>query len=123
MNTDIKAWNEDIKSRIKSKLKWKYESELKLGLIEELPEIVFKRAIHVHDAGLKRTHNKARTYYYQSSNGEEPLRVRGLIETVPAGNYKTDSEGKRIPNWAMSAPRSPEWLNKAELRPRPRIWN
>jgi hypothetical protein len=43
-----------------------------------------------------------------------PNRTIGLIETVPAGNYKTDSEGKRILNWAMSAPRMPKWLNKAD---------
>jgi hypothetical protein len=110
MNTDIKAWNEDIKSRIKSKLKWKYESELKLGLIEELPEIVFKRAIHVHDAGLKRRHNKARRFDYTWADDRPPNRTVELIETMPALNVKSDGQI----NWDMSAPRIPEWLNKAD---------
>ena len=115
MNIDIRAWNEDIKSRTKGKLKWKYDGDkLKLGLIEELPERVFKRTIHVHDAGLKRVHNKSRSFDYCWQGESPPSRTIGLIETVPAGNYKTDSEGERILNWTMSAPRMPEWLNKAD---------
>jgi hypothetical protein len=76
MNIDIKAWNDDIKSRIKSKLKRKCDDKgLKLGLIEEIPEIVFKRTIHVHDLGLKRRHNKARYFDYAWFDGKPP-RVR-----------------------------------------------
>jgi hypothetical protein len=115
MNIDIQAWNEDVKTRTKGKLKWKHDGgKLKLGLIEQLPEIVFKRTIHVHDSGLKRVHNKARRFDYCWQGESPPSRTAGLIETIPAGNYKTDSEGKRIMNWAMSAPRMPEWLNKAD---------
>jgi hypothetical protein len=115
MNIDIRAWNEDIKSRIKSKLKWKRDDkEVRLGLIGELPEIVFKRTIHVHDAGLKRTHNLTRPFDYSWAGERPPGRTTGLIRTVPAGNLMKDSEGKNVTNWAMSAPRIPEWLNKAD---------
>jgi hypothetical protein len=110
MNVDIKAWNEDIKSRVKSKSKWKYESELKFELIEELPEIVFKRGIHVHDAGLKRRHNKARHFDYTWADDRPLNRTVELIETIPALNVKSDGQI----NWDMSAPRIPEWLNKAD---------
>jgi hypothetical protein len=85
MNIDIRAWNEDIKSRLKNKGKWKCDDKgLKLGLIEEMPEIVFKRTIHVHDAGLKRRHNKARYFDYAWFDGKPASRTYGLIETVPA---------------------------------------
>jgi hypothetical protein len=114
MNRDIRAWNEDVKSRTKAKIKWKYDGALKLGLIEELPEIVCKRTIHVHDAGLKRTHNLARHFDYSWQGDNPPSRTTGLIETIPAGNLKRDSEGRNVLNWAMSAPRMPEWLNKAD---------
>jgi hypothetical protein len=114
MNNDIRAWKEDIKSCSKGKIKWKYGGELKLGLIEELPERVFKRTIHVHDSGLKRVHNHARQFDYCWQGETPPSRTIGLIETVPAGNYKTNSNGGRLLNWAMSAPRMPEWLNKAD---------
>lgn len=116
-NIDIQAWNADIRVNLKGKRKWKYDKEsgrLTLGSIEEIPETVFKRTIHVHDAGLKRVQNKAAWHNYQWSDEHEPLRCKGLIETVPAGNYKLDSEGKRIMNWAMSAPRMRKWLNKAD---------
>jgi hypothetical protein len=114
-NIDISAWNEDIRSRVKSKRKWKYDKEsgvLTLGLIEEMPETVFKRTIHVHDAGLKRVHNLARWQYHEWHDEQEPLRCNSLITTIPAGNLKKDSEGRNVKNWDMSAPRIPEWLNK-----------
>ena len=37
-----------------------------------------------------------------------------LIETVPAANYKLNESGDKEPNWNMSAPRMPEWLNKED---------
>jgi hypothetical protein len=115
MNKDIKAWNEDLKTRIKNKLKWKLDDKgLRLGLIDELPERVFKRTIHVHDAGLKRTHNQARYFDYAWQEDTPPRRTTGLIETIPAGNLKKDDKGNNVLNWAMSAPRIPKWLNKAD---------
>jgi hypothetical protein len=115
MNIDIRAWNEDIKTRVNSKLKWRLDDKgLRLGLIEELPETVFKRTIHVHDAGLKRTHNQARYFDYSWQEDKPPSRSTGLIETIPAGNLKKDDKGANVLNWAMSAPRIPEWLNKAD---------
>ncbi len=112
-NADINAWNADIRS--KTKTKWRYrEGQLKLGLIEPIAEIVFKRTIHVHDVGLKRVHNKAAWHNYQWLDEHEPLRCSGLITTIPAGNYKVNEEGDKIPNWDMSAARMPEWLNKGD---------
>jgi hypothetical protein len=42
------------------------------------------------------------------------LRCLELIETIPAGNYRRDDEGNYVMNWAMSEPRIPDWLNKAD---------
>jgi hypothetical protein len=116
MNIDSKAWNDDIKSRINSKIKWKLDEKgLRLGLIDELPETVFKRTIHVHDAGLKRRHNRARASDYAWRDGKPPARTCGLIQTIPALNIRMDVEkGISVTNWDMSAPRMPEWLNKAD---------
>jgi hypothetical protein len=115
MNVDIRAWNEDIRTNTKVKGKSKYDGErLKLGTVEEIPEIVFKRTIHVHDVGLKRVHNKSRWLDYFWFEGNEPRRCNRLIETIPAGNYKTDGNRNKVINWDMSAPRMPEWLNKAD---------
>jgi hypothetical protein len=112
MNVDIQAWNFDMKG--KRKLKYDKENgSLTLGIIEELSEIVFKRTLHVHDAGLKRTHNLARYFDYAWQGNTPPKRTMVLIETIPAGNLKKDDEGNNILNWDMSAPRLPEWLNKA----------
>jgi hypothetical protein len=109
MNADIKSWNEDIKV----KAKWSYKDDkLKLGLIEEIEEIVFKRSIHVHDVGLKRVHNKSRKFGYIGDDKNEPTRCNTLIDTIPAGNLVKDDKGDYIFNWEMSAPRMPEWLNK-----------
>ena len=65
-------------------------------------------------AGLKRVHNKSRGFDYCWQGGSPPSRTIALIETVPAGNYKTNGKGERLLNWAMSAPRMPEWLNKGD---------
>lgn len=112
-NVDIRAWNDDIRTTTNVKGKWKYDGgRLKLGLIEPIPEIVFKRTIYVHDVGLKRVHNKTAWHNYQWLDEHEPLRCNGLITTIPAGNYKLNEEGVRVPNWDMSEPRMPEWLNK-----------
>jgi hypothetical protein len=46
--------------------------------------------------------------------GPEPSRTYGLIETIPALNIKNDGKGGSVTNWDMSAPRIPEWLNKAD---------
>jgi hypothetical protein len=93
--------------------KWRYQDgALKLGLIDPIPEIVFKRVIHVHDAGLKRVHSRSQWHGYCWLDEHEPLRCSGLIETVPAGNLTLDEDGNKVFNLEMSAPRMPEWLNK-----------
>jgi len=115
MNSDIFAWNADIHANTKIKRKWSYRDNiLKLGLIDPIPEIVFKRVIHVHDVGLKRVHSKSQWHGYYWLDEHEPLRCSGLIETVPAGNLTLDEDGNKVLNWEMSAPRMPEWLNKAD---------
>lgn len=112
-NECIKAWNADVitNTKVRGKLKATRERLDRLGLLEE---IVFKRTIHVHDVGLKRVHNRTRTFDYCWLDDYEPRRCLQLIETVPAANYKLNESGDKEPNWNMSAPRMPEWLNKED---------
>jgi len=110
-NADIRKANEKLWENAKISPRTGRLQKPK-GLIEETPEIVFSRTIHVHDIGIKRRHIAARPWGYQSLEGYEAQRCTDLIETVPTSNLVKDETGTLVRNWELSFPRLPKWLNK-----------
>ena len=104
-NETIRAHNAALLANAKGKRRPK-------GLLEETPEIVFRRTIHVHNVGIKRRHIKTRPACYVSLVGYEAMRCHTLIETIPAENVIEIGRDTLIRNWEMSTPRLPQWLNK-----------